>query len=175
MILPSGSKKLHRSELMQLKYYVYNTHKYKKMFSQEFKEFIQLLNANKVEYLIVGGYAVGIHGYPRFTGDIDIWINPDEKNINKMPAVLEEFGFSSIDNLENDLKNKENIFRIGYPPYRIDIMTDIDGVAFKDCFPNKIVREIDGIKIFFIGFNDLIKNKKASGRNQDLLDLENLQ
>jgi hypothetical protein len=145
------------------------------MFSQDFKEFIQLLNANKVEYLIVGGYAVGVHGYPRYTGDIDIWINPEEENIKKMPDVLEKFGFSSSEINENSFRNRDNIFRLGNPPHRIDIMTEIDGVTFKDCYSNKIVKEIDGIKIFFIGYNDLIKNKKASGRKQDLLDLDNLQ
>jgi len=71
-----------------------------------------LLNANKVEYLIVGGYAVGIHGYPRYTGDIDIWINPQEENIKKIPAVLDEFGFKSIDNLENDLRNKDIFYQL---------------------------------------------------------------
>lgn len=145
------------------------------MFSQDFKEFIQLLNANEVEYLIVGGYAVGVHGYPRYTGDIDIWINPDEKNIKKMPKVLEEFGFASSAMTENELRNKDNIFRIGNPPYRIDIMTEIDGVKFKEWYPNKIIKDIDGINIHFIGLKDLVKNKRASGRKQDMLDLDNLQ
>jgi hypothetical protein len=145
------------------------------MFSKDFKEFIELLNANKIEYLIVGGYAVGFHGYPRYTGDIDIWINPDTKNIKKMPKVLEEFGFASSEVYENDFKNKENIFRIGNPPYRIDIMTEIDGVTFQDCYPNKIEKEIDSTEMNFIGYSDLLKNKKASGRKQDLLDLENLK
>jgi len=145
------------------------------MFSKDFKEFIELLNANKVEYLIVGGYAVGVHGYPRYTGDIDIWINPDEENIIKMPIVLEAFGFASTEMNENDFKNPDNIFRIGNPPYRIDIMTEIDGVTFKECYSNKISKDIDGTKINFIGLKDLIKNKQASGRKQDLLDLENLE
>ena len=145
------------------------------MFSKDFKEFIQLLIENQVEYLIVGGYAVGIHGYPRYTGDIDVWINPNEENIKKMPGVLKEFGFSDAEINEKDFRNSDNIFRIGNPPYRIDIMTEIDGVAFNNCFTNKIIKEIDGVNINFIGFNDLIKNKKASGRKKDQLDLENLQ
>lgn len=145
------------------------------MFSQDFKEFIELLNVNKVEYLIVGGYAVGIHGYPRYTGDIDIWINPDSNNIKKMSKVFEDFGFVSNPEIEENLKNPENIFRIGNPPYRIDIMTDIDGVNFKECYPNKIEKEIDSTLMIFIGYKDLVRNKKASGRKQDLLDLENLK
>ena len=145
------------------------------MFSKDFKEFIVLLNANKIEYLIVGGYAVGVHGYPRYTGDIDIWINADSNNVKKMPRVLEEFGFSSAEINEDDFKNRNNIFRIGNPPYRIDVMTEIDGVTFKECYPNKIEKEIDNTIMNFIGFSDLIKNKKASGRKQDLLDLDNLQ
>ena len=145
------------------------------MFSKDFKELIELLIANKIEYLIVGGYAVGIHGYPRYTGDIDIWINPDADNIKKMPKVLEEFGFASTDINENDFKNHNNIFRIGNPPYRIDIMTEIDGVIFNECYPNKIEKEIDNTKMSFIGYADLIRNKKASGRKQDQLDLDNLE
>jgi hypothetical protein len=144
------------------------------MFSKDFKEFIELLNANKTEYLIVGGYAVGVHGYPRYTGDIDIWINADSTNIKKMTKVLEEFGLAPTEINENDFKNKENIFRIGNPPYRIDIMTEIDGVTFKECYPNKVEKEIENTKMNFIGFTDLIKNKRASGRKQDQLDLENL-
>lgn len=145
------------------------------MFSKDFKEFIELLNANKVEYLIVGGYAVGFHGYPRYTGDIDIWINPEIDNIKKMPKVLKEFGFASAEITENDFRNRDNIFRIGNPPYRIDIMTEIDGVTFAECFENKVEKEIDNTKMNFIGYADLIKNKKASGRKQDQLDLENLE
>ena len=145
------------------------------MFSKDFKEFIELLNANKVEYLIVGGYAVGIHGYPRYTGDIDIWINPDKQYIKKMTKVLEDFGFASKEINESDIQNRDNIFRIGNPPYRIDIMTEIDGVTFNECYPNKIEKEIDNVKMYFIGYADLIRNKKASGRRQDLLDLENLE
>src|SRR4030065_1989800 len=104
------------------------------MFSKDFKEFIQLLNKNQVEYLVVGGYAVGFHGYPRYTGDIDIWINPLKTNVNKMVSVLEEFGFSPQHFNIDDFRIKDNIVRIGFPPNRIDHMISIDGVSFDECY-----------------------------------------
>jgi len=144
------------------------------MFSKDFKEFIQLLNKNQVEYLVVGGYAVGFHGYPRYTGDIDIWINPLKSNVNKMASVLEEFGFSPQHFNIDDFRIKDNIVRIGFPPNRIDLMISIDGVIFDDCYPNRLVFDLGEAKVNFIGFKDLIKNKKACNRTKDKIDLENL-
>ncbi len=144
------------------------------MFSKDFKEFIQLLNKNQVEYLVVGGYAVGFHGYPRYTGDIDIWINPLKTNVNKMASVLEEFGFSPQHFNIDDFRIKDNIVRIGFPPNRIDLMISIDGVIFDDCFSNRSVVDLGETKVNFIGFKDLIKNKKACNRTKDKIDLENL-
>lgn len=144
------------------------------MFSKDFKEFIQLLNKNQVEYLVVGGYAVGFHGYPRYTGDIDIWINPLKTNVNKMASVLEEFGFSPQHFNIEDFRIKDNIVRIGFPPNRIDLMVSIDGVIFNDCFPNRSVVDLGEMKVNFIGFKDLIKNKKACNRTKDKIDLKNL-
>jgi len=144
------------------------------MFSKDFKEFIQLLNKNQVEYLVVGGYAVGFHGYPRYTGDIDIWINPLKSNVNKMASVLEEFGFSPQHFNIDDFRIKDNIVRIGFPPNRIDLMISIDGVIFDDCYPNRLVVDLGETKVNFIGFKDLIKNKKACNRTKDKIDLENL-
>ncbi|WP_246327281.1 hypothetical protein [Candidatus Competibacter phosphatis] len=104
------------------------------MLSQDFKEFVELLNKKEVEYLIVGGYAVGIHGYPRYTGDLDIWINATRQNARKMVAVLTEFGFDSFGLTEEDFTKSGNVIQMGYPPFRIDILTTIDGVRFKDCY-----------------------------------------
>jgi len=145
------------------------------MFSKDFKEFLQLLIKNKVEYLVVDGYAVGYHGYPRFTGDLDIWLNPDLKNSKKILKCIDEFGFSSLGVTENDFTKIGNVIQLGYPPLRIDILNDIDGVVFGDCFINKVNVEIEGILVNFISYNDLILNKKATGRHRDLDDLENLQ
>ena len=145
------------------------------MLNQDFKEFVELLNKNEVEYLIVGGYAVGIHGYPRYTGDLDIWINATRQNARKMVAVLAEFGFDSFGLTEEDFTKLGNVIQMGYPPFRIDILTTIDGVRFKDCYKNKIVVLHDEITLDVIGIEDLRRNKKVSGRLKDIDDLENLK
>jgi len=144
------------------------------MFSKDFKEFIQLLNKNQVEYLVIGGYAVGFHGHPRYTGDIDIWINPSDKNVKKLPKVLIDFGFTPENFNPSDFKSKEKIVRIGFPPFRIDLMVSIDGVQFENCYPNRVEIKLDDVNVNFIGFDDLVKNKKACNRTKDQLDLENL-
>jgi len=145
------------------------------MFSQDFKEFIQLLNKNQVEYLVVGGYAVGLHGYPRYTGDIDIWLNPAKENIEKISRVLREFGFSQQEFNITDFQKEDNVVRIGFPPNRIDMMVSIDGVDFETCYLNRIEEKLDEIVVSFIGYKDLIKNKTACNRKKDQIDLENLQ
>jgi predicted nucleotidyltransferase len=145
------------------------------MFSQDFKEFVQLLIENNVEYLIVGGYAVGIHGHPRYTGDLDIWLNPTEENASKIIKAVNEFGFSSVNFKIEDFTTPNNVIQLGYPPLRIDLLTNIDGVTFSECYSNKKIVSIEGISINFIGYIDLIKNKKASGRNIDLDDIENMK
>jgi len=145
------------------------------MFSQDFKEFIALLNKSKIEYLIVGGYAVGLHGYPRYTGDIDIWIKTNEANSEKMVKILNEFGFNSYDIKKEDFLKLDNVIQLGYPPYRIDLIMSIDGVTFDECYANRVKKEIDEIKIDFIGFDDLIKNKRATGRDKDINDINNLK
>jgi phage replication-related protein YjqB (UPF0714/DUF867 family) len=145
------------------------------MFSQDFKEFIALLNKNKVEYLIVGGYAVGLHGYPRYTGDIDIWIKTNEVNSEMMVKILGEFGFNSYDIKKEDFLKLDNVIQLGYPPYRIDLIMSIDGVTFDECYANRVKKEIDEIEIAFIGYDDLIKNKRASGRDKDINDINNLK
>ena len=140
----------------------------------DFKEFLQLLNAHQVEYLLVGGYAVGYHGYPRATVDMDIWIGRGAATAEKMVAVLREFGFD-VPNLSADLFLKDDqIVRMGVPPIRLEIFTSIPGVRFENCYPARIVGEIDGTTVSLINLQDLKTNKKASGRNKDLADLENL-
>jgi len=144
------------------------------MFNPDFKEFVQLLIKNQVEYLVVGGYAVSIHGYPRYTGDLDVWANPTKKNSVKVLDCLNEFGFSSLELTENDFIKEYGIIQLGYPPVRIDIMNTLDGVTFDDCFKNKSIIEIDSLPVNFISLNDLIKNKKATARPRDIDDIENL-
>lgn len=145
------------------------------MFSQDFSEFVALLIANQAEYMIVGGYAVGIHGHPRFTGDLDIWLNPTFENAEKILRVVEQFGFSSFNLTVSDFTKEGNIIQLGNPPLRIDLLTQIDGVSFSDCYQNRKIVDIEGLQVNFIGYEDLLKNKKASGRLRDLDDLNNLQ
>ena len=144
------------------------------MFSQDFKEFVELLIKNKAEYLIVGGYAVGVHGHPRYTGDLDIWLNPTKENASKILICINQFGFSSFGLKEDDFIKEGNIIQLGYPPLRIDLLTQIDGVTFNDCFQNKTQVEIEDLLVNFIGYNDLLKNKKESGRLRDLDDIDQL-
>jgi predicted nucleotidyltransferase len=145
------------------------------MFSPDFREFVALLNKHEVQYMIVGGYAVGIHGHPRYTGDLDIWLLPDSVNATKILKAIKAFGFGLLDIKEADLTKEDSIIQLGYPPLRIDLLTSIDGVHFNECYPNRKEIEIDGLPVNFIGYADLIKNKKASGRHQDLGDIENLE
>jgi len=145
------------------------------MFSQDFKEFVELLIKHKTQYLIVGGYAVGIHGHPRYTGDLDIWLNPTLENAEKVILCVNEFGFASVGLKLSDFTTVGNVIQLGYPPLRIDLLTEIDGVTFNECYLNRKEVEIEGIIVNFIGYWDLLKNKKQSGRHKDLDDIDNLQ
>jgi predicted nucleotidyltransferase len=140
----------------------------------DFKEFLRLLNSSEVEYLLVGGYAVGYYGYLRATADIDLWVAMNEPNARKLVDVLVEFGFD-VENLSTNLfLTKNKIIRMGNPPFRIELLTTIDGVTFEECYPEKITDRIDGIDVQIITLEHLKKNKLASGRHKDLDDLENL-
>ncbi len=141
---------------------------------KDFKEFLKLLNANQVEYLLIGGYAVGYHGYPRATADMDIWIAAKPDNSTKIINVFNDFGFSDF-MLQPDIFLKEDqIIRIGLPPIRIEVITTISGVSFDECYSERIIGRIDGIQVNLIDLKHLKINKKASGRHKDLNDLENL-
>ena len=142
---------------------------------KDFKELLQLLNSKKVEYLVVGGYAVALYGYPRATGDMDIWIAISKDNAHKTVEALKEFGFNTPQLKKELFLEKEKNIRMGNPPLRIEILTSIDGVEFTECYRNKNTVTIDGIGMNFISLEDLKKNKKASGRYQDLADIENLE
>jgi hypothetical protein len=142
--------------------------------SQDFKEFIQLLNAHKIDYLVVGGYAVAIHGFPRTTGDIDFWIKPEKENAERIVKALIEFGFGSVDIRVDDFIKQDSVVQLGFPPNRIDIMTSVSGLEFDECFTNKKEIEFEGEKINFISLHHLRLNKKSTGRDKDNLDLKNL-
>lgn len=140
----------------------------------DFKDFLRLLNGRRVEYLLVGGYAVGYHGYPRATVDLDIWVAATPGNASKLVEVFKEFGFD-VDELKEELFLQMNkIIRIGEPPLRIDVMTSVSGVDFDACYQKRIVETIDGTQVNFINLENLKRNKLAAGRHKDLNDLENL-
>ena len=141
----------------------------------DFKEFIALLNEHGVEYLLVGGYAVALHGYVRNTSDIDIWIRHTRDNADRMMRVIVQFGFGEVGLTAQDFERENAVIQLGYPPHRIDIVTTPDGVDFEECFRKKESIEISkGVPLYYIDRENLKKNKRASGRSQDLADLEHL-
>lgn len=142
---------------------------------QDFKEFLKLLKANDVRYLLVGGYAVGVYGYPRPTGDIDIWVSNSAENAERAVEALRQFGFDSPELSPSLLMLEKSIIRMGVPPFKIEVITHIDGVKFDECYPRRSKFEIDGCPVSVIGRDDLLKNKKASGRPKDINDLIELQ
>ena len=144
-------------------------------FPRDFKEFLQLLNSKKIEYLVIGGYAVGYHGYPRATGVMDIWIAINDQNATKMVDALKEFGFDPPELKKEIFLKEQKVIRMGVPPMRLEILTSIDGVNFKNCFNSRIVADFGDFKVNFISKDDLLINKRASGRPQDIVDFEKLK
>lgn len=145
------------------------------MLNQDFKEFAGLLASNRVDYLIVGGYALAAHGHPRYTGDLDFWIGTDTGNAWRVLSALRDFGFGDLNIQLEDLTQPGQVIQLGYPPRRIDLLTSIDGVEFDGCMTRKLVVHIDGLALNFIGRDDLLINKRASARPQDLADVDALQ
>ncbi len=133
-----------------------------------------MLNARRVEYLLIGGYAVGYHGYPRATADMDIWIALNPANAEKVVGVLKEFGFDAPDLSPQLFLREWQIIRLGLPPLRIEIATTISGVDFAECYVQRVEDTLDGVEVKLISREHLKRNKAASGRHQDLADLEHL-
>jgi len=142
---------------------------------KDFKEFLQLLHSKKIEYLVVGAYAVGLYGYPRATGDIDLWVAINGNNASRLVEALKEFGFTSPDIKEKLFLEEEKVIRMGVPPLRIELITSIDGVIFEECYKRKNPVIVDDVKVNFISLPDLIKNKKSCKRHKDLDDIEHLE
>ena len=142
---------------------------------QDFRDFLKLLNSKKIKYLLIGGYAVGYYGYPRATADMDIWIAIGKENAKKITEAIKEFGLNAPDLCEAVFLEPGKIIRMGYPPIRIEVFTEISGVNFEECFSRRTETKIDGMKVNLISYEDLLKNKKSSGRYKDLNDLENLR
>ncbi len=144
------------------------------MLNQDFREFIQSLNDNQVRYLVIGGYAVALHGYPRYTKDIDIWLEMNEENASRMVRALEQFGFGSLGLTAADFLEPGQVIQLGYPPSRIDLILTPSGVTFASCYESRVEAVIDNVSVNFIDLENLMSNKRASGRLQDLADLEQL-
>jgi predicted nucleotidyltransferase len=140
----------------------------------DFSEFLKLLNIHQVEYLLVGGFAVGFHGYPRATSDIDIWVGRSPENSKRVAAAIREFGFDTPNLTPELFQQERKIVRMGNPPVRIEVMNSIDGVEFEQCRRNLVEVEFDGIPVPVINLADLKANKKVSGRPKDMDDLQHL-
>lgn len=141
---------------------------------QDFREFLALLDAEKIEYLLVGGYAVSFHGFPRSTGDLDIWIATSNQNASRLVAALAKFGFASAGATPQMFLNPDRIFRMGVPPVRIEVMGSISGVTFAECYARRIDATLDGVTAHIISKADLIANKRAAGRDKDRADVAQL-
>lgn len=141
----------------------------------DFEEFLKLLEENKVVYMIVGGYAVAFHGYPRFTKDIDIFYEASRENIINLKNALITFGFKSEDLPERLFLEPGNIIKFGIEPVRIDLIHDIDGINFQEANSRKIRGRYGNVNVSFMSKSDLIKNKRATGRISDLADVEKME
>lgn len=144
------------------------------MLNEDYRDMLQILLGDEVRFLVVGAYAMGAYGYPRATGDIDIWVDTSHKNSKKVYASLAKFGAPLTNISERTFTEEGIIFQIGIAPRRIDIITHIDGVRFEDAYESKEVIEVEGLHIPFISKDNLIKNKRSTGREKDKLDADYL-
>ncbi|MBK5306417.1 MAG: nucleotidyltransferase [Frankiaceae bacterium] len=142
---------------------------------RDFNEFLACLVAHEVRFLVVGGYAVAVHGHPRYTGDLDIWVWTSSENADGVLSALADFGFASVGLSPADFTEPDRVVQLGYPPVRIDLLTSIDGVDFEGCFARRLEVVVGGLSVPFIALDDLRRNKAASGRPQDRADLAALE
>jgi hypothetical protein len=138
----------------------------------DFRELLALFNAHHVEYLIVGGYALAFHGAPRFTGDLDIFVNPEATNAPRILTALEAFGFASVGLTPSDFERPDQVVQLGVPPVRIDLITSITGVSWDEAWASKVTGCYGDIPVFYIGRAQFVANKRATGRTKDVADLE---
>lgn len=145
------------------------------LLNKDFKDMIEIFLRKQVRFLLVGGVSINLYGYARTTKDLDLFVEASKENADKILTSLAEFGAPMDDIFAEDFEKEGTVFQIGVDPIRIDIITKISGVEFQDAIKNKKILEIEGIKVPVISLSDLIKNKKASGRLQDLADVERLE
>jgi len=141
---------------------------------KDLKEFIESLNSQGVEYVIVGGFALAFHGFPRYTADIDVLVRCSPENAARLEIAVFKFGFASSGLSASDFLSPNQVIQLGRPPNRIDLLTSITGVDFEEAWAQRVASELDGIPVWFIGRESFIKNKRATGRTQDKADLEAL-
>jgi hypothetical protein len=143
--------------------------------NSDLREFIELLNSRRVDYVIVGAHSLAFHGRPRYTGDLDILVSPSTENAVKLVGLLNEFGFGDAGFKEADFRQGSQVIQLGRAPDRIDLLTSLTGVENAEAFADKVAAEIDGIPVYILSRNNLILNKRAVGRPQDLVDLQELE
>lgn len=141
---------------------------------KDLKEFIELLNSRRVDYIVVGGHAVAFHGHPRFTGDIDFLLRPSPENAERLIDAVKEFGFSEMRLSPDDFTRPNTVVQLGYPPNRVDLLTSISAVDFEEAWSTRVSGELGGLPVYFLGRDALLKNKRASGRDKDLADVSKL-
>ena len=140
----------------------------------DFRDLLALFNAHKVEYMIIGGYALAFHGAPRYTGDLDIFVRPDSENAQRILAALDEFGFGSVGLSAADFESLDKVVQLGIPPVRIDIITSLTGVSWEKAIAGRVEGQYGGISTHYIGREQFVTNKRATGRKRDLADLDTL-
>jgi len=143
--------------------------------SKDWREFLELLNCRGVDYIIVGAHSLALHGRPRYTGDLDILIRSTAENARLLVDILNEFGFAASDFKESDFLKPEQLIQLGRAPTRIDLLTSISGITSDEAFATKVLAELDGIPVFVLGKDALVRNKRAVGRPQDLADIDTLE
>ena len=143
--------------------------------SKDLREFVELLNSNEVEYLVVGAFAVAFYGIPRYTGDLDLFVRPDARNAARLLQVLAQFGFGNLDIGIQDLQTPDKVIQLGVAPNRIDLITSLSGVSFDEAWSARTQSNLEGVTTQFIGIAALIRNKEHTGRARDLEDARELR
>lgn len=140
----------------------------------DFKDFLNLCHSHEVRFMIIGGYAVVYYSRPRYTGDLDLWVDASQENALRVVAALHDFGLTGPDVTTEMITNQNQIIRMGFEPMRLELFTRIPGVKFSDCYPRRVEVSIGSLMLPFLSLEDLKANKRASGRPKDLQDLEEL-
>lgn len=141
----------------------------------DLSEFVRLLNSHGVEYLVVGGHAVAFHGHPRLTGDVDFFFRASRENADRLLAVLSDFGFGDLGLSDDDLVAPERVIQLGRPPNRIDLLTSISGVSFEEAWATREAGDLGEHQVNYLGWDALLRNKTASDRDKDRLDVKKLR